>query len=90
MFYTIDKWKMSQRQWVEYPDEVLNPLTTLEETKAATCIIITSQYCEALQEKHKDSAKIIQRWKDLEIWTIDKDTLNAFIEELKTLSQESN
>lgn len=59
MFYTIDKWKMSQRQWVEYPDEVLNPLTTLEETKAATCIIITSQYCEALQEKHKDSAKII-------------------------------
>jgi len=83
MFYSLHKWKMADRTWVDYPSEVMGPLTTLEETKPSTCIIIVKQYCTALQTTHSSKAKLLQRWKDQEMWTIDKDTLNAFVEELK-------
>jgi hypothetical protein len=40
MYFTAHKWKMADRTWVEYPKEVMNELTTLEETKPSTCIIL--------------------------------------------------
>lgn len=83
MFYSLHKWKMADRTWVDYPAEVMNALTTLEETKPSTCIILVKQYCVELQKTHKDKAKLLQRWKNQEMWTIDKDSLNAFVEELK-------
>lgn len=34
--------------------------------------------------KYGDKAKILERGIDSEMWTMDKDTLNAFVEDLKT------
>jgi len=45
MFVTSGPWKMNERQWTTYPEEIMLPLTTIEETKAPTCIIIVEQYC---------------------------------------------
>jgi len=40
LYFSVHKWKMSARSWVDYPKEIMNELTTLEETKPATCIIL--------------------------------------------------
>lgn len=40
MYVTSGGWKMNERAWETYPENVMLPLTTLEETKAPTCIII--------------------------------------------------
>jgi hypothetical protein len=48
MFYSLHKWKAAERSWADYPTDVMNELTTLEETKPATCITIVSEYCTGL------------------------------------------
>lgn len=83
MYVTSATWKMNERQWEEYPSEVMLPLTTLEETKAPTCVIIVEQYCTQFQSEFADKAKLIQRWANMEMWQIDKDTLKHVSETLK-------
>lgn len=40
LYFTEHQWVMQNREWFRYPVEVMNRLTTLEETKAPTCIIL--------------------------------------------------
>lgn len=48
IFFTITPWKMTDRTWAEYPKDVMNALTTLEDLKPPTCIIVVSKYCMEL------------------------------------------
>jgi len=45
MFYTTHKWNTSDRTWLQYPKEIMGPLTTLEDSKPDTCIILVNTYC---------------------------------------------
>jgi hypothetical protein len=36
----MNKWKAAERLWDDYPSDMMTPLTTLEETKPATCVVI--------------------------------------------------
>lgn len=63
----------------------MGPLTTLEDSKPDTCIILVNTYCKLLRDpaKYGKKAFLIERSKGSEMWSMDKDSLNAFVDDLK-------